>query len=83
MDDNRFENLREVTNSVNRQNLCKPHKSNKVGLLGVSPTLSRRRFVAQINIDGEHVYLGTYSTPTEAHAAYVDAKRKHHAGCMI
>lgn len=80
--DNRITNLREVTASINSQNQKRPKASNKTGFLGVSPS-KWGTFVAQINIGGERAYLGTYKTPEQAHAVYLEAKRKHHQGCTI
>lgn len=77
-DDNRIENLRDVSRAVNQQNERKAHKTNKSGLLGVSP--SRDRFKASITRSAKTVHLGTFSTGEEAHAAYVAAKRQYHEG---
>lgn len=74
-------NLRDVTISVNAQNQRKHHKNNKVGLAGVDAHNGRWR--AQIVIDHTKKYIGMFNTPEEAHQAYIDAKRKHHPGCVI
>lgn len=78
---NRIANLRDVSASVNRQNQRSPQKRNKVGLLGVSR--KRNRFRSAIEIDGAHVALGSYATKEQAHAAYLEAKRKLHQGCTL
>jgi hypothetical protein len=80
--DNRIENLREVTQSVNCQNQRRAKRQNRTGLLGVSPS-KWGAYIAQINIRGERTYLGTFKTAEEAHQAYVKAKRAHHEGCVI
>ena len=80
-DDNRWLNLRLVSRSVNLQNRHGPGIKNTTGFLGVSP--SGGKYLAQIRADGCAKYLGRYSTPEEAHAVYVEAKRKYHAGCTI
>lgn len=77
---NRFANLREVTDSVNMQNRKGAQKNNKTGLLGVQS--NHKRFMARIKVDDKHIYLGTFDTPEEAHAAYMQAKRKMHEGCV-
>ena len=79
--DNRIENLRVVTHSVNMQNRRTARSTNKTGLLGVS--VSGSKFSAEIRIDGTQVCLGRFETAQMAHEAYVNAKRTHHIGCTI
>lgn len=79
--DNRFENLRDVTRYVNTQNLHRARKDNKFNILGVCKY--KKKFRADIYVNGASLYLGLFSTPEEAHAAYLDAKRKLHTGCTI
>ena len=74
--DNRIANLREATRSENRQNLRLPYKNNKSGLMGVSAEKSRWRAV--IHKDGRQNRLGSFATPQEAHAAYLEAKSVLH-----
>jgi hypothetical protein len=81
-DDNRIANLRDVPHAVNMQNLRTAPRTNiESGLLGVSTSLGRWK--AQIRLNGSRMYLGTFSTPEEAHAAYLEAKRLLHLGCTI
>lgn len=68
-DDNRIENLRDVSGSINRLNSDRP---NKTGLAGVVKNGSG--FQAKLNIFGETAYLGTFATPEEAHHVF---KRVH------
>ena len=77
--DNRWANLRDVSATVNMQNLSKPRGKSK--LIGV--TSNDFGFQAQIRHEGKHVYLGTFKTKEEAHAAYVGAKRLRHPGNML
>lgn len=79
--DNRFANLRDVSHSVNQQNQRRATRNNNTGLLGV--TAIKNRWQAQIGVDGTTKYLGCFTTPDQAHAAYVDAKRIHHRGNTI
>ena len=83
--DNRVENLRDVSGSINTQNQRRPQKNNKGGYLGVyyQKLTPSRPWAACISIDGRRVTLGRYDTPEQAHAAYVEAKRKNHAGCTL
>ena len=79
--DNRIENLRDVIPSTNKQNQRNANSNNKLGLLGV--TRRSQGFHAQIRINGKCTYLGTFPTGEQAHAAYLDAKRKNHSGYML
>lgn len=80
-DDNRLENLRSVSRQINSENQRSCHKRSKSGVLGVVPSnRSPRRWQAQIRAGGRNRSLGNYETLEEAHAAYVTAKRKLHAG---
>ena len=77
-DDNKWCNLREVSNGINAQNLKKAHQDSTTGLLGV--TQYRGRFKAQIMVNGQIRRLGTFSTPEVAHEVYLSHKRKAHPG---
>lgn len=79
--DNRICNLRQVSTQVNRQNQRRAHRSSSHGFLGVR--VYKKKFAAVITVDGKACRLGTYSTPEQAHAVYLEAKRRHHAGCTI
>lgn len=81
--DNRWLNLRDVSRDVNQQNQKRAQVTNGAGLLGVSRADAVRGFRARIFFEGEEHHLGTYPTAQEAHAAYLEAKRKLHAGCTI
>lgn len=81
--DNRWENLREVSNAANMQNRLRANKSNKFGLLGVSACRGYAGFRAQITTDGKNRYIGSYGSPKEAHSAYLEAKRTQHQGCYF
>lgn len=81
--DNRIENLRDATHSLNMQNQRKAMSSNhSSGLLGV--TLHKcGKWQALIKTNGKSRYIGLFPTPEEAHAAYILAKRELHDGCTI
>jgi len=81
--DNRMANLRDVSCSVNNQNMVKPKANNKSGFLGVDFCHSTGMFRASIRINGKNVTLGRRREAAEAHALYVQAKRQNHAGCML
>ena len=77
--DDRWVNLRDVSQTVNCQNQRGPGKNNTTGLIGAQRGRSGK-FTSEIRINGRRRYLGTFGTPVEAHAAYLAAKRQHHPG---
>ena len=81
--DNRIANLREVTPAGNAQNLREAHRDNQTGLLGVSYWAAHAAFRADIWVTGKSIYLGSFVTAEDAHAAYLTAKRTLHSGCTI
>jgi hypothetical protein len=81
--DNRLENLRDVTHSVNQQNQKKARKNNKSGFLGVCWHKKSSVWVAQITVGRKIKRIGSFGTAEEAHKAYLLAKRECHAGCTI
>lgn len=78
--DNRIENLRDVSHSVNAQNM-RPDRRSTTGLLGAQ--VRRKKFRAAIKLNGKSMSLGTFDTAEAAHAAYLSAKRKLHDGCTL
>jgi len=80
--DNRLANLRDVARRTNLENLRKPRSDNHTGYLGVIAHPGGR-FRARIQHNGKGIHIGMYATPDEAHAAYVEAKRRMHEGCTI
>ena len=79
--DNRIINLREVDPILNSQNQRKAHKTNKCGLLGVSPSYGSWK--AQIKVNKKSIHIGQFKTPQLAHEAYINAKRLYQPGCTI
>lgn len=79
--DNRWCNLRDVTQKINKQNLHAPKKNNSSGYLGVSK--SGKKWVATISIDSKTKYIGTFDCKKQAHNAYLIEKRKNHKGCDL
>lgn len=83
---NRLDNLREVSASMNQQNRHRAQYNNTTGFLGVVSCAWRKspnKFRAQIWLNGYARNLGYYKTAEEAHIAYVLAKRELHKGCTI
>lgn len=76
--DNRWANLREATQVQNSANM-KVRGSNRAGIKGVSryDGISVTRWRAHLSVGHHMFYLGSYATPEAAHAAYVDAAKRH------
>ena len=77
--DNRIDNLRCASRSMNNQNRRTAFKSNRLGVLGVTQT-KRGTFIARIRVNGKGIHLGVFPTAAEASQAYVAAKRQLHQG---
>ena len=84
---NRWANLREALRNINAQNKRKAHVTNLSGLLGVYPRRYRGEptgvFRAEISVGDRRIYLGSFKSAEEGHAAYVEAKRRLHEGCTL
>lgn len=74
---NRFENLREATNSQNKIN-CGLQSNNASGFKGVSWRRQCNRWGAQIGAHGKLHYLGLFDSAEEAAEAYVRAAKRFH-----
>lgn len=77
---NRWSNLRVVSNAINCQNR-KGRTGTHASLLGVSRC--RDKWRANIKVGAKRISLGRFATPEEAHEAYLKAKRELHPGCVI
>lgn len=82
-DDNRFENLREVSSAINNQNKRHAQRTSQSGLIGAYFKPKKNFYQAGITVGGKFTSLGCFKTADEAHAAYVAAKRQLHEGCTI
>jgi hypothetical protein len=76
---NRLKNLRDVPHEHNQQNIRMPVA--KSGLPGAYQV--GERFKALIRVGGKSRHLGYFDTAEAAHSAYVEAKRKFHAGSTL
>lgn len=74
---NKRENLRVATRSQNAHNMRKL-TTNSSGFKGVYLEKSRSLWVASIKLNNEKIFLGRFTTPEEAHAAYCLASEKYH-----
>lgn len=78
---NRIENLRESSSTMNKENLRAAQKNNlSTGVLGVYIPPGRTRPRARIKVGYKQINLGTFDTVEEAHQAYLAAKRVLHEG---
>lgn len=78
---NAIKNLRASDAASNMENKRKAQANNRIGMLGVKRNCNK--WQAVIGVNKKYICLGSYETPEEAHAAYVEAKRKYHKGCTI
>jgi len=69
----KFKNIRECTWTDSRYKTVTPKGKNK--LIGVQLRKSGK-YEANITVKRKTIYLGSFNTPEEAHAAYVEAKRQ-------
>jgi hypothetical protein len=70
----RLWNLRAATMAQNARNT---RSYNRTGFKGVVFERRRNRWRAGIQVDGRKISLGYFRDPAEAHAAYVEAAKKH------
>jgi len=78
---NRINNLRECSHAQNMQNMRRAHADSASGLLGAYQR--GHKWVSMICHGRRQMYLGTFNTAEEAHAAYIEAKRNIHGFCTI
>lgn len=77
---NRITNLREATQRENLENQRRARSDNKSsGLLGVTWDRQKKKWLAQIQTNGKHKYLGRYFKAEEAHAEYLRSKEILHS----
>jgi hypothetical protein len=76
--DNKLANLRVVTQQQNAHNKQSKNRRNKSGYVGVSWNKSSSKWQAAIGSNKKTIYLGVFSTPEDAHLAYLNAKKLWH-----
>jgi hypothetical protein len=81
--DNKISNLRDISQKENMQNRRTPKKNRLEGLLGTHWNPRINKWHATIYYEGKNRHLGVFETAEEAHAVYLQEKRKHHAGCTL
>jgi hypothetical protein len=78
---NAIANLRDVSNRRNSWNTG-TRSTNKTGLAGTYGPTRYSKYIAQISHAGRRIYLGTFETPQEAHAAYCEAVARHRGAAV-
>jgi hypothetical protein len=73
--DNRLENLRAATKSINGQNQ-KLFETNTSGHVGVHKLKSNGKFQSNISIDRKRIFLGTFDDFESAVAARLEAQKE-------
>lgn len=73
---NQDENLRVVEDVGNRRNRG-PQSNNSTGYKGVYPHKKNRKYIAQITVNNQQIYLGSFETPEEAARIYDTAAKEH------
>lgn len=76
-DDNRLKNLREATPSQNAQNVA-AHKDNNSGVRGILWDKSRRKWVAELTVNGKLMFKQRFNLKEEAVFARKQAEKQHH-----
>ena len=76
--DNRACNLRDVSPSANNENRTVAKRRSSSGLLGVTWLKHKKRWRANIMVEGKAIHIGTFKTAEEAHEAYMREKGKVH-----
>ena len=75
--DNRWENLREACRSTNIAN-TRRRSDNASGFKGVYWSKELGKWRAEITVHKKRVFLGSFSSPEDAHASYARAARDHY-----
>lgn len=78
--DNRLINLRDVSRGHNQHNQRRPQqtKGRTSAFLGVSRIATSGKWRAAIKVCGRTQFIGNFDVESEAHAAYLNAKRQLH-----
>lgn len=74
--DNRIENLRDVSPSINSKNRPQ-YRHNSSGFVGVSFHRATGKWMAHFGSDGKQYYLGLHDTPEQAAGARATAIQGH------
>lgn len=75
-DDNRIENLRLATATINNRNITR-RKDNGSGVTGVGYEPRTMNWRARISVNGKQIYLGNFSSKEQAIKARQAAEKKY------
>jgi hypothetical protein len=75
--DNRISNLRVASHAQNLQNMP-TYKSNTSGIKGVYWRNADKKWAAQINTNGQRLFLGMYEAKADAVRAIKEARERLH-----
>lgn len=71
---NAIANLRECDRSLNNFNI--PSLTGRSGLRGAYLDIRSLQWFSKIQVRGQTIWLGTFASPEEAHAAYLEAAER-------
>lgn len=74
--DNRISNLRPITRSLNMHNTNKP-VTNTSGYKGIWLDKRVNKWVAELWLNREKIYIGNYDSPDIAYAAYCNVAKQY------
>lgn len=77
--DNRWDNLRLVTQKQNCENIATTGRKSHSRLLGAHFVKSSNKWQSKIMSGGKQLYLGRFDAAEQAHAAYLAAKASLHS----
>lgn len=80
---NKLSNLRDVPRLLNMHNQRDAHSNSSSGVLGVSFIEKSAKWSARISMHRKTKHIGCFNSKEEAHAAYIEAKRRLHAGSTL
>ncbi len=80
--DNRVDNLKDVTQSENKQN-CLMYACNTSGFKGVTYYPRNGKWNAAIKVNGKRKHLGYYEKPEDASHAYQQAVARYHTNAPV
>ena len=82
-DDNRWDNLRQATKTINAQNTHGLRTDNTSGYAGVTWSKQKQKWDAQIKVNSKTIHLGFFDCKHQAGAYRLQKKRELHEGCTI
>lgn len=75
--DCRKENMRLLTRAQNAQNQHAAHRNSQTGVRGVFPNKRSGTYRAEVRVNSQHIYLGSFKTLAAAEQAAIAGRRKY------